>query len=652
MVILPTLMLLSAHALSCPCSDEGLGAAPWWGGEIESLEVALGVAGEWAREWTPLEPEARVWSDTEGRAVLSCAVQVGERPDQQHHLEALAVDRAFRGAAVQAMPDGEEWLATWVVEGAASLGSGSPVRIRPELRARIATYEHDGRQFTMAILQLAEARSIEVVGLAEMGGDLLAALGHLHLDKNAPEERIAAALGLSQHHAVVNLAGARSLAASSQEGARQVLEVAGQLVCHLGTEYLEGMAQVEALAGDGVGAFARMVALPDVPTRLALLAEWVRASGQTGEPLQVMVAGAPAAFLVTEAPIPGSALLRDAARSLVDSRGHVPLPQTGLSISGRAVPAVTAAPLTTTGLSMGEDWVLVQAAPEQDARLAASLERVELSSSIATGPDAVRAALAEVALRRGLLWYLSSGALDGLASSGKALALAPWVIPTDSGWEVDLLPEAAAIISTAPVRIRFSFQLSAEGMNDDRLGGLRAHLEGLGGSATPGDGPEFVLAVRVREGPLESGVDPGDGFIRERPWRRLSLGVSIGVSSAGELRTVEEVCRTPKIYGASHPRDHTKESIEEGLLKLQGRLAELIQQSLLQPMPVAVTGSDDHLNRLDLLARPFGGGVVDDQTEQLTVRWPRGPIGLRVCAAALAESPTGAWLSSLDIQGP
>ena len=588
MVILPTLTLVSALTLLSPCPDEGLSAAPWWGGEIESLEVGLGIAGEWAREWTSLEPEARVWSDTEGQAVLSCAVQVRERPDLQNHLEALAVDRAFRGAAVQAWKDGEEWLATWVVEGAASLGSGSPIRIRPKLRARLATYEHDGRQFTMAILHLAEARSIDVVGRVEMGGDLLAALGHLQLDRSAPEKRIAAALGLSHHHAVVSLAGARSLAASSQEGARYVLEVAGQLVCSLETEYLESMAHVETLAGDGGGAFARMVALPDVPTRLAVLAEKVRASGLAGKPLQVMVGGAPAAFLVTKTLNPGSALLRDAARSLVDSRGHVPLPETGLSISGRPVPAVPAMPLTITRLSLGEDWVLVQTAPEQDTRLVASLERVELPSSITAAPDAVCAALAEVAFRRGLLRHLSSGAVDGLASSSKALALAPWVVPTDSGWEVDLVPEAFAIISAAPIRISFSFQLSAEGVDMDRLRGLRAHLEGLGGSGTPGDSPEIGLAVRVREGALESGVDPGDGFIRERPWRRLSLGISIEVSSTGEVRTLEEACWTPKIYGPSHPREHTKESIEEGLLELQGRLAELIQQSLLQPTPVTL----------------------------------------------------------------
>ncbi|MDA8592878.1 hypothetical protein N9L90_03040 [Planctomycetota bacterium] len=645
-VLSPSLLLaLAVPTFTVGAQDDSIGAAPWWGGEVSGLERALDQAGDWARGWTETGDSVRVWVETTTGAVVSCATSDRKLGDDVRRVEAIALRAVEKGVGVASFDGRARAEATYVLEGAESLDAGSPVLSEPPLTLRTAKYSTEERPFVIALCMEPSRSRIEVRGRRRIGDLPMEALGILQVGPGGIEGRINRALAVSSAPLVVVRAATQALAGSSRRAAEKVLGAASGMPCPIDPEVLNVLSALERLTATAEAPFSELAGLADRASVARVLASRLRTAGHAGEPLLVLDRRGLAILMACGGEPTSDLGRRDAVRSLVDESGRVALPAKSLTVSGNpAACRPSTVGVERPGLELGSGWVLISQADAPDPRLQPGLERVVLPTQTLDRSAAIEVALARTALDRGLYRAISLGCVQAISSSRGLRALVPWAVRRGDMWEVDLASDVPPALALARSTPRFEYRLELPQAYREAASALHVALKAEGG-VPAADAPLFHVVVAP--GSTETGVDPGEGLLCERPWRRQR--VEVRLSSPCFLNDLVFEGRTDKVYGAHGLETHV-ERVGRSLIQTAAKdLVQHLREGLDGSRRIRVRGDVGELEQLRSLAAPFGPGQLNRASRELEVRWPRGEAGLQTFREALELSPNVQPLVSLEV---
>ena len=666
--------LAQAQGNRAPDKVEALPIPGWWGGQVDDLEAALKVAGDWCRsvEDAGRIGTARSWALSDGTWAIGAAVasnpeSARERRELQDTLLMKANDRALRGLAICSLES--EQFGSMAVEGALYHFEASAIRAELSQAPRTKAYTTDsGLAFTISLVSGADVLSLELKGIEEMGLASLAAQGLLVQAVEGPgaiAKLIEKALGLDSSPPTIEVAADRCAIDGDAAAAAIVFEAAGSITLDIDDDSLARWAKLASLAGAKGTLVATLAKAGDQNSRVDILARHLREQGLSGLHLLIHDRRQPAILFVLANRADNGLALRNAFEALRSPSGGVRQPGLSITLTGDVAVASSFDPF-----SAGADvqvpgahpaWLLVRSAEGMDRRLEqiGSRLRVESKEGIAVEEVIRRAAIGRAAALN--LWpELSSGAVATAASSAGIRDAAVWAVYLgDAQWQVDFSLEIDDLLREGSGREPFkATTILGAGMGAHRAA-MDTAITRCRGKASSEREAQMLLHLSLERGSLERVEDKGANFTGTKPWMRLPIEVHLDVTVDGVTDRLSRSGWSRKVFGGHDIEPFVTSAADELLALLLEGLPRAVAHALDAPSLLLVTGSS--LESMDVLlaaARGFGSVTIVDpvgeehETEDALVKlfWPGGAVGLQRALDTMSEQAGWSGLSSLRLE--
>jgi hypothetical protein len=668
--------LAQAQGNRAPDIVEALPTPGWWGGQVDDLEAALKVAGDWCRsvEDAGRFGTARSWALSDGTWAIGAAVasnpeNARERRELQDTLRMKANDRALRGLAICSLES--EQFGSMAVEGALYHFEASAIRAELSQAPRTKAYTTDsGLAYTISLVSGADVLSLELKGIEEMGLASLAAQGLLVQAAEGPgaiAKLIEKALGLDSSPPTIEVAADRCAIDGDAAAAAIVFEAAGAITLDIDGDSLERWAKLASLAGAKDTLVATLAKAGDQNSRVDILERHLREQGLSGLNLVIHDRRQPAILFVLANRADNGLDLRNAFEALRSPSGGVREPglsirltgDVGVADSSHFDPFRAGADVQVPGEHPA--WLLVRSAESMDRRLEQSGSRLRVESKERTAVEEVihRAAIGRAAALN--LWpEMSNGAVATAASSAGIRDAAVWTVYLgDDQWQVDFTLEIDDLLREGSGREPFKAATTLGAGMESHRAAMDTAITRCMGKASSEREAQMLLHLSLERGSLERGEDEGSIFTGTKPWVRLPIEVHLDVTVDGVTERLSRSGWSRKVFGGHDIEPFVTSAAGELLALLLEGLPRAAAHALDAPSLLLVTGSS--LESMDVLlaaARGFGSVTIvapvgeEHEPEDAFVKlfWPGGAVGLQRALDTMSEQTGWSGLSSLRFE--